>query len=91
MPNERRLKKEVEKKNAMALFHIQMALEKSFFPRIVDAEMTKGAWKTLKDAYHGNDQIPNVETTSSKKINRMPLIIHKEKSFVFIIEKTLFS
>ena len=31
-PNDRRLKKEVEKKNAMALFHIQMVLEKSLFP-----------------------------------------------------------
>jgi hypothetical protein len=32
-----------------------MAFEKILFPRIVDAEIEKEAWKTLKDAYHGND------------------------------------
>ena len=53
--NDRRIKKEAEKKYAMTLFHIQMALDKSLFPRIVDAQKTKNSWKTLKDAYHDND------------------------------------
>ena len=35
--NEMRIKKEAIKKNAMALFYIQIALEKSLFPRIIDA------------------------------------------------------
>ena len=66
-PNDRRLKKEVEKKNAMPLFHIQMALEKSLFPRIVDAQTTKEVWMTLKDACHGNYHIKVVKLQTLKR------------------------
>ena len=34
-PNDRRLKKEAEKKNAMALFHIQMLLIRACFPELL--------------------------------------------------------
>ena len=66
-PNDRRLKKEAEKKNTMALFHTQMALEKSLFPKIVDAQTTKEAWKTLKDAYHRNEQIKVMKLQTLKR------------------------
>jgi hypothetical protein len=45
--NDRVAKKESRKKNAQALFHIQIALDKSLFPRIVGPNTIKDAWKTL--------------------------------------------
>lgn len=65
--NDRRIKKKSEKKNAMDLFHIQMALNKILFPRIIDALTKKHAWKTLRYAYHGNDQIKVVKLQTLKR------------------------
>ena len=45
--NDRVAKKESRRKNAQALFHIQISLDKSLFPRIAGAKTTKDAWKTL--------------------------------------------
>lgn len=46
--NEMRIKKEAKKENAMTIFHIQMALDKSLFLRIFYAQTTKEAQKTPK-------------------------------------------
>lgn len=54
-PNDKKTKKEEKKKNAQELFHIQITLDKSSFPRIVDAKSAKNFWKTLKESYQGND------------------------------------
>ena len=41
--NERTTRKEARKKNAQALFHIQIALDKSLFPRISREKTAKAA------------------------------------------------
>jgi hypothetical protein len=41
--NDRVAKKESRRKNAQALFHIQIALDKSLFPRITGAKTTTDA------------------------------------------------
>ena len=46
--NERTTRKEARKKNAQALFHIQIALDKSLFPRISGAKTAKAASETYK-------------------------------------------
>ena len=45
--NDRVAKKESRRKNVQALFHIQIALDKSLFPRIASAKRTKDASNTL--------------------------------------------
>lgn len=65
--NERTSRKEARKKNAQALFHIQIALDKSLFPRISGATTTKDAWKTLQEAYQGSDQVKVVKLQTLKR------------------------
>eukprot|EP00253_Pinus_taeda_P030146 PITA_30146 len=57
--NEITKRKEERKKNAQALFHIQVALDKSLFPRISGAKTTKAAWETLQEAYQVGETISN--------------------------------
>ena len=45
----------------MALFHIKIVLGKSLFLRIIGAQTSKEASKTLKDAYHSNVEIEVVK------------------------------
>eukprot|EP00253_Pinus_taeda_P005517 PITA_05517 len=65
--NERTTRKEARKKNAQALFHIQIALDKSLFPRISGAKTTKVAWETLQEAYQGSDQVKVVKLQTLKR------------------------
>jgi len=64
--NERTTRKEARKKNAQALFHIQIALDKSLFPRISGAKTAKVAWETLQEAYQGSDQVKVVKLQTLK-------------------------
>ena len=65
--NERTTRKEARKKNAQALFHIQIALDKSLFPRISGAKTAKAAWETLQEAYQGSDQVKVVKLETLKR------------------------
>ena len=65
--NEKTTRKEARKKNAQALFHIQIALDKSLFPRISGATTSKDAWKTLQEAYQGSDQVKVVKLQTLKR------------------------
>eukprot|EP00253_Pinus_taeda_P009270 PITA_09270 len=65
--NERTTRKEARKKNAQALFHIQIALDKSLFPRISGAKTAKAAWETLQEAYQGSDQVKVVKLQTLKR------------------------
>jgi hypothetical protein len=65
--NDRVAKKESRRKNAQALFHIQIALDKSLFPRIASAKTTVDAWKTLQEAYQGSDQVKVVKLQTLKR------------------------
>jgi hypothetical protein len=49
--NDRVAKKESRRKNAQALFHIHIALDKILFPRIAGAKTTTDDWKTLQESY----------------------------------------
>ena len=44
-------RREAQKKNSYALYHLQMVMDKSIFPRIASCTTTKDAWKALKDGY----------------------------------------
>eukprot|EP00253_Pinus_taeda_P001749 PITA_01749 len=65
--NERITRKQARKKNAQALFHIQIALDKSLFLRISGAKNTKAAWETLQEAYQGSDQVKVVKLQILKR------------------------
>ena len=65
--NERTTRKEARKKNAQALFHIQIALDKSLFPRISGAKTAKAAWETLQEAYQGSDQVKVVKLQTLRR------------------------
>ena len=65
--NERTTRKEARKKNAQALFHIQIALDKSLFPRILAAKTAKSTWETLQEAYQGSDQVKVVKLQTLKR------------------------
>jgi len=65
--NEKTTRKEARKKNAQALFHIQIALDKSLFPRISGATTAKDAWKTLQEAYQGSNQVKVVKLQTLKR------------------------
>ena len=65
--NERPTRKESRKKSAQALFHIQVALDKSLFPWISGATTAKYAWKTLQEAYQGSDQVKVVKIQTLKR------------------------
>jgi hypothetical protein len=65
--NDKVAKKESRKKNAQALFHIQISLDKSLFPRIASAKTTKDVWKTLHEAYQGSDQVKVVKLHTLKR------------------------
>ena len=65
--NDRVAKKESRRKNAQALFHIQIALDKSLFPRIAGAKTVADAWKTLQEAYQGSDQVKVVKLQTLKR------------------------
>eukprot|EP00253_Pinus_taeda_P028808 PITA_28808 len=65
--NERTTRKEARNKNVQALFHIQIALDKSLFPRISGAKTAKAAWETLQEAYQGSDQVKVVKLQTLKR------------------------
>eukprot|EP00253_Pinus_taeda_P017610 PITA_17610 len=65
--NERTTRKEERKKNAQALFHIQIALDKSLFPRISGAKTAKATWETLQEAYQGSEQVKVVKLQTLKR------------------------
>jgi len=65
--NDRVAKKESRRKNAQALFHIQISLNKSLFPRIAHAKTALNAWKTLQESYQGNDQVKLVKLQTLKR------------------------
>eukprot|EP00253_Pinus_taeda_P002965 PITA_02965 len=65
--NERTTRKEARKKNAQALFHIQIALDKSLCPRMSGAKTAKVAWETLQEAYQGSDQVKVVKLQTIKR------------------------
>jgi len=45
--DDKNYKREAQKKNSCALYHLQMAMEKSIFPRIASCTSAKDAWKAL--------------------------------------------
>eukprot|EP00253_Pinus_taeda_P009494 PITA_09494 len=65
--NERTTRKEARKKNAQALFHIQIALDKSLFPRISGEKTAKATTETLQEAYQGSDQVKVVKLQTLKQ------------------------
>jgi len=65
--NERTSRKEARKKNAQALFHIQIALDKSLFPRISGAKTAKAPLETLQEAYQGSDQVKVVKLQTLRR------------------------
>jgi hypothetical protein len=65
--NDRVAKKESKRKNAQALFHIQIALDKSLFPRIAGAKTATDAWRTLQEAYQCSDQVKVVKLQTLKR------------------------
>ena len=65
--NDRVAKKESIRKNAQALFHIQIALDKILFPRIAGAKTAADAQKTLQEAYQGSDQVSVVKLETLKR------------------------
>eukprot|EP00253_Pinus_taeda_P026479 PITA_26479 len=65
--NERTTIKEARKKNTQALFHIEIALDKSLFPRISGAKIAKAAWENLQKSYQGSDQVNVVKLQTLKR------------------------
>lgn len=49
------------------MFHIQIALDKSLFPRISRAKTTKDTWDTLQEDYQGSDQVKVVKLQTLKR------------------------
>ena len=49
--------KEIRKRDAKALFHIQQAVHPSMFSRIAAANTSKEAWEILRREFHGNPKI----------------------------------
>ena len=49
--------KEIRKRDAKALFHIQQAVHPSMFSRIAAANTAKEAWEILRKEFHGNSKI----------------------------------
>jgi len=47
--------KENRSKNYLALSHLQEALDKSIFPRILGWKIAKEAWSMLKVGFQGSD------------------------------------
>ena len=60
-------KKEAQKKISCTLYHLQMALDKSIFPRISSCTSSKDAWKDLKDGYQGRNQVKQVRIQTLKR------------------------
>lgn len=63
----RKAKEEDQKKNSLALSHIQSALAENLFPRIASCRTALEAWKALKDAYQGNTQVKQVRLQTFKR------------------------
>lgn len=63
----RKAKEEDQKKDSLALSHIQSALAENLFPRIASCTNAFEAWKALKDAYQGNTQVKQVRLQTFKR------------------------
>lgn len=65
--NEKSVRKEAQKNNNFASYHIQSSLEKSIFQRIASCSLAKEEWKALKDGYQGSDQVKKIKLQTLKK------------------------
>jgi len=63
---DRTAKREAQKNNSFAIYHLESSLEKRLFPRIASCNKVKDTWKVLKDGFQGNDLVKQVRLQTLK-------------------------
>ncbi|KAK2977872.1 hypothetical protein RJ640_020216 [Escallonia rubra] len=59
--------RENRKKDAKALYFIQVAVSTSIFPRIIGANRSKEAWDTLKNEFQGSEKVRTIKLQTFRR------------------------
>ncbi|CAN6698898.1 unnamed protein product [Malus baccata var. baccata] len=75
---------EILMRDARALGIIQGAVSDQIFPRIVNEEMSKGAWDVLKGEFRGDKQVRNVKLQGLRRDFEYTRMEDNESLFVYL-------